>query len=104
MLWINITTIHTVAWVVAQDLTILEANTTVNLDFRISRGDRSVRTRAFAYTGGESATEGTNNIKIHASGEQLLLCIAVQNLWDHFVYWPNSVAILNCQTMLGFRL
>ena len=71
---------HTVAWVVAQDLTVLEANTTVNLDFRITRGDRSVRTRAFAYTRGKSATAGTYNIKILAGGEYLLLCIAIQSL------------------------
>ena len=80
MLWINITTIHTVAWVVAQDLIISEENTTVNLDFRITRGDRSVRTRAFAYTKEKSATAGTYNIEIHVGGEQLLLCIAVQSL------------------------
>ena len=61
------------AWVVAQDLIILEENTTVNLDFRITRGDRSVRTRAFAYTKGKSATAGIYNIEIHVGGEQQLL-------------------------------
>ena len=48
----------TVAWVVGEDLTILENNTTVTVPFSITRGDRSVRTRAFAYTEGGSATPG----------------------------------------------
>ena len=48
----------TVAWIIAKNTTILEASITVDLGFRISRGDQSVRTRAFAYTDGGSATPG----------------------------------------------
>ena len=46
------------AWIEAQDSTILENNTTVDLGFRITCGDQSLRTRAFAYTQGGFATEG----------------------------------------------
>ena len=48
----------TVAWIVAQDQVILEGDTTVDLGFRITRGDRSRRTRAFVYTEGGSAVPG----------------------------------------------
>ena len=46
------------AWVVAQDRIVLEDNIAVDLGFRITQGDRSERTRAFAYTEGGSATPG----------------------------------------------
>ena len=46
------------AWVLAQNHTVLEDDKTVDLGFRIVRGDRSQRTRAFAYTEGGSATAG----------------------------------------------
>ena len=46
------------AWVLGEDLTILEADTTITVGFTIVRGDRSQRTRAFAYTEGGSATAG----------------------------------------------
>ena len=48
----------TVAWVVGEDITILEADTTITVSFSITRGDRSQRTRAYAYTEGGSATAG----------------------------------------------
>ena len=48
----------TVAWVVAQDHIVLENVGTVDLNFAITRGDRSQRSRAFAYTEGGSATAG----------------------------------------------
>ena len=48
----------TVAWVVGEDLVILEVTTTLTMAFSITRGDRSERTRAFAYTEGGSATAG----------------------------------------------
>ena len=46
------------ALVVGEDLVILEATTAVTVSFSITRGDRSERTRAFAYTEGGSATAG----------------------------------------------
>ena len=51
----------TVAWIEARDHIILEANTMVNLGFTRTRGDRSERSRAYAYTEGGSATEGNYN-------------------------------------------
>ena len=48
----------TVAWVVGEDITIKEAATNITVNFKITRGDRSQRTRAFAYTEGGSATPG----------------------------------------------
>ena len=57
----------TVAWVVGEDLTILEADTTITVGFLIVRGDRSESTRAFAYTEGGSATPG----ELYMHGDEL---------------------------------
>ena len=46
------------AWVVCEDLVILESTRSLTVAFSITRGDRSERTRAFAYTEGGSATAG----------------------------------------------
>ena len=48
----------TVAWVVGVDLVIHESSRSLTVAFSITRGDRSERTRAFAYTEGGSATAG----------------------------------------------
>ncbi len=46
------------AWVEAQDMTVLETVGQVDMEFMITRGDRSTVTRAFAVTRNLSATEG----------------------------------------------
>ncbi len=46
------------AWIEARNMTVLETVGRVNMDFMITRGDRSVITRAFAVTRSVSATEG----------------------------------------------
>ena len=46
------------AWIEARDHIILEDDIVVNLGFNRTYGDRSERSRAYAYTEGGSATEG----------------------------------------------
>ena len=57
-MFISLSPSLTVAWVVGEDITIKEAATNITVNFRITRGDRSERTGAFAYTEGGSATAG----------------------------------------------
>ena len=46
------------AWIQAQDIVVVETVGLVDMEFMITRGDRSVITRAFAVTRSLSATEG----------------------------------------------
>ncbi len=46
------------AWIEARNMTVLETVGQVDMEFMITRGDRSVLTRAFAVTRSVSATEG----------------------------------------------
>ncbi len=48
-----------VAWIVAEDVIVSESVGAVELEFMITRGDNSVRTRAFAVTVSSTALEGT---------------------------------------------
>ncbi len=48
------------AWIEAQNITVLENVDLAGMEFMITRGDRSVMTRAFAVTRNLTATEGKN--------------------------------------------
>ncbi len=51
------------AWVEAQDMTVLETVGQVDMEFMITRGDRSTSTRAFTVTRNLSATEGMYSLR-----------------------------------------
>ena len=46
------------AWIEAQDIVVMETVGLVDMEFMITRGDRSIITRAFVVTRSLSATEG----------------------------------------------
>ncbi len=50
------------AWIQAEDIIVLENVGLVDMEFMITRGDRSVITRAFAITRNVSATEGKMSV------------------------------------------
>ncbi len=50
------------AWIQAQDLVVMETMGLVVMEFMITKGDRSVITRAFAVTRNVSATEGKMSV------------------------------------------
>ncbi len=73
-----------VAWIHAQDIVVMETVGLVDMQFMITRGDRSIITRAFAVIRSLSATEGIVSVYFYASTYHCFCIVSVLSVSEVF--------------------